>query len=191
MRSPLPVVQSRSKIPFSSLSLLVGLILTLLLLAPGMARAQTSDDDLQRQVMGTIRGYSQFTIFDDVSVAVTDRAVTLTGRVTMPYKRDDIGTRVSKIDGVREITNAIQVLPVSISDSRLRSKVAQAIYSNSTFWHYASMVNPPIHIVVEHSRITLTGCVNNEVERRLAYALASQVEGALGVANELRLDRVR
>jgi osmotically-inducible protein OsmY len=83
------------------------------------------------------------------------------------------------------------VLPVSISDSRLRSKVAQAIYSNSAFWHYASMVNPPIHIVVEHSRITLTGCVNNEVERRLAYALASQVDGALSVTNELRLDRIR
>jgi osmotically-inducible protein OsmY len=190
MRFPLPVAQLLRKIQLAPFPLLVGLVLTLLA-APGMARAQTSDEDLQRQVMGTIRGYSQFTIFDDVSVAVIDRAVTLTGRVTMPFKRDDIGARVAKIDGVRELSNGIQVLPVSISDSRLRSKVAHAIYGNSTFWHYASMVNPPIHIVVEHSRVTLTGCVNNEVERRLAYALASQVDGALSVTNELRLDRIR
>jgi osmotically-inducible protein OsmY len=147
-----------------------------------MARAQAADDALARQVLTAI--------FDDVGVAVSDRAVTLTGRVTMPFKRDDIGARVAKIDGIRDVVNDIKVLPVSIEDSRLRSRVAQAIYGNSTFWHYASMVNPPIHIVVERSRITLTGCVSSEVERMLAYALA-QVPGALGVTNELRVDKVR
>ena len=107
----------------------------------------------------------------------------------MPFKRDDIGARVSKIDGVRDIVNDIQVLPVSIEDSRIRQRVAQAIYGNSTFWQYASMVNPPIHIVVERSRVTLTGCVTSEVERMLAYALATQVDGALSVTNDLRVDR--
>ena len=155
---------------------------------PAAARAQTADDDLQRQVLGAVRSYTNFTIFDDVSVAVSDRAVTLTGRVTMPFKRNDIGARVAKIDGVRQLVNEIQVLPVSIGDSRLRTKVAQSIYGNSTFWHYASMVNPPIHIVVEHSRVTLTGCVNGEIERTLAYALA-QVDGAMSVTNELRIDK--
>ncbi|HEX7780521.1 MAG TPA: BON domain-containing protein [Vicinamibacterales bacterium] len=186
-RQTTSIARSRAGWPFRAGALLV----LALLVFPALARAQASDQDLQRQAMRAIHSYTQFTIFDDVSVAVSDRAVTLTGRVTMPFKRDDIGARVAKIDGVREVSNDIQVLPVSISDSRLRSKVAQAIYGNSTFWQYASMVNPPIHIVVEHSRVTLTGCVNNEVERRLAYALASQVDGALSVTNDLRLDSVR
>ena len=160
------------------------------ILTPALARAQSSDQDLLRQAMSAVRGYTQLTIFDDVNVAVSDRAVTLTGRVTMPYKRNEIGTRVSKIDGVRDLVNDIQVLPVSIEDSRLRQRVAQAIYGNSSFWQYASMVNPPIHIVVERSRVTLTGCVSSEVERMLAYALATQVDGALGVTNELKVDRV-
>ncbi|HYN07061.1 MAG TPA: BON domain-containing protein [Vicinamibacterales bacterium] len=169
--------------------LLVAITLVLALYSfPGAARAQTPDDDLHRQVLGAVRGYTNFTIFDDVSVAVSDRAVTLTGRVTMPFKRNDLGARVAKIDGVRHLVNDIQVLPVSIGDSRLRTKIAQAIYGNSTFWHYASMVNPPIHIVVEHSRVTLTGCVNGEIERTLAYALA-QVDGVMSVTNELRLDK--
>lgn len=184
MRSPLLVVLPRLNLR------LVTVLAVALLFSPGMARAQASDDDLQRQVMGAIRGYSNFTIFDDVSVAVSNRAVTLTGRVTMPFKRNDIAARVAKIDGVKDLVNGIEVLPVSIEDSRLRMRVAQAIYGNSTFWHYASMVNPPIHIVVERSRITLTGCVNSEVERMLAYALA-QVDGSLSVANELRVDKIR
>ena len=184
MRSPLLVVLPRLNLR------LVTVLAVALLFSPGMARAQASDDDLQRQVMGAIRGYSNFTIFDDVSVAVSNRAVTLTGRVTMPFKRNDIAARVSKIDGVKDLVNGIEVLPVSIEDSRLRMRVAQAIYGNSTFWHYASMANPPIHIVVERSRITLTGCVNSEVERMLAYALA-QVDGSLSVANELRVDKIR
>jgi osmotically-inducible protein OsmY len=184
MRSPLLVVLPRLNLRF------VTVLAVALLFSPSMARAQASDDDLQRQVMGAIRGYSNFTIFDDVSVAVSNRAVTLTGRVTMPFKRNDIAARVAKIDGVKDLVNGIEVLPVSTEDSRLRMRVAQAIYGNSTFWHYASMVNPPIHIVVERSRITLTGCVNSEVERMLAYALA-QVDGALSVANELRLDKIR
>ena len=167
-------------------------------LSPGQAREitrvssvcpQSSDDDLLRQAMNAVRGYTQYTIFDDVNIVVSDRAVTLTGRVTMPFKRDDIGARVAKIDGVRDLVNDIQVLPVSIEDSRIRQRVAQAIYGNSTFWQYASMVSPPIHIVVERSRVTLTGCVTSEVERMLAYALATQVDGALSVTNELRVDR--
>jgi len=184
MRSPLLVVLLRLNLRF------VTVLAVALLFSPSMARAQASDDDLQRQVIGAIRGYSNFTIFDDVSVAVSNRAVTLTGRVTMPFKRNDIAARVAKIDGVKDLVNGIEVLPVSIEDSRLRMRVAQAIYGNSTFWHYASMVNPPIHIVVERSRITLTGCVNSEVERMLAYALA-QVDGSLSVTNELRLDKIR
>ena len=184
MRSPLLVVLPRLNLRF------VTVLAVALLFSPSMARAQVSDDDLQRQVIGAIRGYSNFTIFDDVSVAVNNRAVTLTGRVTMPFKRNDIAARVAKIDGVKDLVNGIEVLPVSIEDSRLRMRVAQAIYGNSTFWHYASMVNPPIHIVVERSRITLTGCVNSEVERMLAYALA-QVDGSLSVANELRVDKIR
>ena len=47
--------------------------------------------------------YTQFTIFDDVSASVKDGVVTLTGKVTMPYKRDDIEKRVAKVDGVREV----------------------------------------------------------------------------------------
>src|SRR3954464_1149118 len=84
-------------------------------LAPAPASAQTSDTSLGERVIGAVQGYAQFGIFDDVSISVENHAVRLMGRVTTPSKRDEIGKRVAKIDGVRTLTNDIQVLPTSRS----------------------------------------------------------------------------
>lgn len=151
------------------------------------AAAQLSDADLADRVATAIRGYVNFGIFDDISISVDNRDVTLTGRVTMPFKRNDIEARVKKIDGVRTLTNRIEVLPVSISDSELRQRLAIAIYGHPAFRHYASMVAPPIHIVVENGHVTLTGAVFSNVEKVLAYSLA-QIPGVLSVKNELKTD---
>jgi osmotically-inducible protein OsmY len=79
------------------------------------------------------------------------------------------------------------VLPVSPFDDELRYRIARAIYGNPTFWQYASMVNPPIHIVVEGGHVTLTGVVQSNVDRMLARSLATSF-GAFTVKNELRTD---
>jgi len=145
--------------------------------------------DLQvfKDVAKSVERYTQFTIYDDVSASVKDGMVTLSGKVTMPYKRDEIEKRVAKVDGVRSVRDEITVLPVSSFDDDLRYRIARAIYRNSNFWNYAIMANPPIHIVVEHSHVTLTGVVNSEVDRMLARSLATQF-GALSVKNELKTD---
>jgi len=158
------------------------------LATPDVARAEITDAELSERVGDAIHRYAQFTIFDDVDIAVSDHVVKLTGRVTMPFKRDEIGKRVAQVDGIRSIVNDIQVLPVSPADSELRVRVAQAIYNHTAFWQFAQMAAPPIHIVVENGHITLTGRVNTEVERSLAGALA-HVPGAFDVKNQLRLER--
>jgi osmotically-inducible protein OsmY len=145
--------------------------------------------DLQvfNDISTAVNTYTQFTIFDDVSAGVKDGVVTLTGKVAMPYKRDDIERRVREIDGVAKVDNKIGVLPVSSFDDELRFRIARSIYGNTAFWNYASMANPPIHIIVENSRVTLTGVVNSEVDRALARSLATRF-GVLSVTNDLRTD---
>lgn len=145
------------------------------------------DVRLAETIARTLNGYTRFTIFDDVNIAVESGVVTLTGKVTMPYKKDDIGRRVSGIDGVSEVQNRIDVLPVSTVDDNLRYRIARAIYGNPSFWNYAAMANPPIHIIVERGRVTLTGVVNSNVERMLARSLATGW-GELSVTNQLRTD---
>jgi hyperosmotically inducible protein len=94
---------------------------------------------------------------------------------------------VAKIDGVRSVRNEIADLPVSQFDDELRYRIARAIYGNSNFWNYAIMPNPPIHIIVEHGRVTLTGVVGSDVDRMLARSLASQF-GAFSVKMDLKTD---
>lgn len=159
----------------------------LVLLSATIAAAQPKDFQLLKEVAASVDRYTQFTIFDDVNASVKDGVVTLTGKVTMPYKRDDIERRIAKLDGVVTVDDRIEVLPVSQFDNELRYRIARSIYGHSNFWNYAIMPNPPIHIVVEHGRVTLTGVVNSNVDRVLARSLATQF-GALSVTNDLKTD---
>ena len=103
----------------------------------------------------SINRYPRLTIFDDINATVENGVVVLTGKVTMPYKKDDLEKRIAKIDGVRSVRNDIGVLPVSQFDDELRYRVSRAIYGNPSFWNYAAMANPPIHIIVDGGHVTL------------------------------------
>jgi hyperosmotically inducible protein len=150
--------------------------------------ADRKDLQVFNDVAKSVNRYPHFTIFDDVAAEVKDGVVTLTGRVTMPYKREDIMSRVADVTGVVEVRDFIEVLPVSQSDDRLRYQISRAIYTNGNFWNYAIGPNPSIHIIVEHGHVTLTGVVNNDVDRRLARSLVDQF-GVMSVHNELRTDK--
>ena len=154
--------------------------------APALA-ADREDLQIFRDVSRQVLRYPNFTIFDSVNANIDDGIVTLTGKVTMPYKRSDIEQRVAKISGVREVQNRIDVLPVSQFDDDLRLGIARAIYGNSNFWNYASMVNPPIHVIVEHGHVTLEGVVGSNVDRALARSLASGFT-AFSITNNLKTD---
>jgi hyperosmotically inducible protein len=163
----------------------------LALMLAGTAFASTGErKDLQvfDDIAKSVNRYAQFTVFDDVSASVRDGVVTLTGSVTMPYKRDAIEKRVARIDGVRRVDDKITVLPVSHFDDQLRLSISRSIYRNPSFWNYALGPNPPIHIVVEHGRVTLTGIVTSDLDRRLAESIARQQFGAFSVTNKLRTD---
>jgi hyperosmotically inducible protein len=167
----------------------VGLLVATLALCAQSALAQVERKDLQiyNDISKTVNQYVFFTIFDDINANMENGTVTLTGKVTMPYKRNEIEKRVAKVDGVQRVVNRIEVLPVSLFDDQLRTRIARSIYRNSNFWNYAIMANPPIHIIVEHGRVTLTGVVQSNVDRMLARSLATQF-GAMSVKNELKTD---
>lgn len=155
--------------------------------APAQDLPDRKDFQVFQDVAKQVRHYVNFTVFDSVNANVDNGVVTLTGRVTMPYKVEDLTRRVQRVEGVHRIDNQIKVLPVSRFDDQLRLRVARAIYGNPSFWHYASMANPPIHIVVEHGRVRLEGTVNSNVERMLAQSLAIGF-GEFSVENALRTD---
>ena len=158
-----------------------------LVLVAHTALAQGERKDLQvaNDISNTVNRYPYFTIFDDISANVNNGVVTLTGKVTLPFKSTELEKRVAKVAGVTSVVNRIAALPVSQFDDDLRYRLARSIYGNANFWNYSIMANPPIHIVVEHGRVTLTGVVQSEVDRMLARSLATQF-GVMSLKNELK-----
>jgi len=154
--------------------------------APALA-ADQGNLQVFRDVSRQVLRYPHFTVFDNVQAEVEQGVVTLTGKVTMPYKSTDIAKQVTKLKGVTQVVNRIEVLPVSQFDDELRMGIARAIYGNSNFWSYGSMVNPPIHIIVDHGHVTLEGVVNSNVDRVIARSLASGFP-AFSVTNNLKTD---
>ena len=93
---------------------ILGALALALVSAPSFADVPTRKSlQVLNDVAAQVRQYTRFTIFDDVNVAVDNGMVTLTGRVTMPFKKDDLEARVAKVDGVVQVKNELGVLPVS------------------------------------------------------------------------------
>jgi hyperosmotically inducible protein len=144
-----------------------------------------SDKELGEAVAKVVLRYPFFTIYDDVNVGVDDGNVFLTGRVTMPFKSDEIESRISRVMGVQSLTNEVETLPTNIGDERIRARLSYRIYSDTLFQRYAFRVNPPVHIIVERGNVALTGAVSSEVERRKAEIIARSTFGVFKVENRL------
>ncbi len=85
-----------------------------------------SDERIAVQVAQRLRRYVFYTIFDDANVEVDDGVVTLTGRVTMPYKADAFADLAAHVPGVQEVRSKVGTLPTSLFDDQLRYAVAPA-----------------------------------------------------------------
>lgn len=162
-------------------------LFTLGMVSPAFAQDR---ENLQifNDVSKTVQRYVWFTIFDSVHASIDDGVVTLTGKVTMPYKADDIGKRVAKVEGVRAVRNQLDVLPVSQFDDNLRVRIARAIYSHPSLANYGLGPNPSIRIIVERGRLTLDGVVVNDMDRQIARAIAGQF-GTFGITNALKTEQ--
>jgi len=148
-----------------------------------------TDADLAKQVRHEILMYSRYSIWDDVNFRVVNGAVEVTGEVNQPYKKSDLGKIVQRIPGVTSVTNELKVLPLSPNDDRLRLQVARAIYGDAAFLRYRTLAVPPIHIIVDNGHVTLTGVVNNALEKQIAGMRASSAGLSFGpVVNKLEVE---
>jgi osmotically-inducible protein OsmY len=149
--------------------------------------AAESDQKLGEEVVKEIRKYARFTVFDDCSAFVKEGKVAIFGWVTEPYKKTEIEKRLHKVIGIQDFKNDLEVLPVSLSDQRLREVLWNRIYRDSTFSDFASMPIPPIHIIVSGSRVILTGVVGNQLQKQKAESLVRGTPGVLSLDSRLRI----
>ena len=126
-------------------------------------------------------------VFDNLAFRVEGYKVTLLGQVTNPTVKADAGKAVKDIEGVEEVDNQIEVLPVSPMDDRLRLRLFRAIYGYGPLEKYALGVIKPIRIIVKGGHVTLEGVVDSQADKNLAGSRANTVSGVFSVTNNLRV----
>jgi hyperosmotically inducible protein len=167
-------------------------------LAAGLAMADTpsgpnqpqSDEQIAKTVRHDVLMYPYYTIWDDVAYQVNNGQVVLTGAVTEPVKKSDLGRIMQRIPGVTSVTNNLEVLPLSPMDNQLRFQVARAIFSYPTLSRYSMGALPSIHIIVDNGHVTLTGVVDTAADKQIAGMRASGAGLGFGpVVNNLQVVR--
>jgi hyperosmotically inducible protein len=148
---------------------------------------ERADGEILKDVQRAILTYAYYTIFDSISVGVDHGNVILEGSVLQPYRSSDIEARIGEVPGVRKVENKLAVQRVSLSDAELRRQLANSIYRNNLFDRYAIGANPPIHIVVDGGRVTLTGYVASPLEQAALGHIARQ-SWAFSVDNQVKVD---
>ncbi|HTH01763.1 MAG TPA: BON domain-containing protein [Vicinamibacterales bacterium] len=169
--------------------LVVALTAVLSLLAPVQqkdSRTLRVEADVERELL--LLPY--YTVFDYLAFRVEPGGtVRLLGQVVRPTLKSDAERRLKRVEGVEQIINEIEVLPVSPADDAIRLAVARNIYNSTALDRYGFQSQPPIHIIVKQGRVTLEGAVDSESDKTVAGLKAREISGVFEVKNNLSVAR--
>jgi hyperosmotically inducible periplasmic protein len=149
--------------------------------------AQNSEAWLANQVRHQLVMLPWYSVFDNLEYSVQGNKVVLAGQVVRPVLKDEAASAVKHIEGVEEVDNQIEVLPVSNFDDQIRRAELREIYSFPSLQRYGLGTIPGIHIIVRNGHVTLEGMVDNQTDKNLAGLRANSVPNVFSVTNNLRL----
>ena len=149
--------------------------------------AQTA---IERQVFKGILRLPYYGVFDNIAYKVDGGTVTLYGKVVRPTIRKDAERVASRVEGVSNVVNNIEVLPLSGFDDSIRRRTLQTLANNGgSLYRYFLGANPSVKIIVDRGNVTLEGYVRNRGDYNLANILANGVTGVFSVQNNLIIER--
>lgn len=178
-------------------------LLAVLLLPPTAAASDKSDkshNDAFRPGPAGETGIAQrvrhellmlpyYGVFDDLAFRVDGSTVTLLGEVTWPTLKSDAGNVVKRIEGVTNVVNQIEVLPLSPMDNQIRRAEYRAIYGDPVLsTRYGFQALPSIHIIVKNGHVRLEGVVANASDKNIVGVRANGVPNVFSVENDLQVE---
>ena len=144
---------------------------------------------IAREVRHELVTLPYYGVFDDLAFRVDGGTVTLLGQVTRPVLKSDAEKAVKSVEGVTQVVNNIEVLPLSPMDDQTRMAVYRAIYGNSTLsTRYGFRAVPSIHILVKNGHVVLEGVVANQADKTLINITANGVPNVFSVTNNLQVE---
>jgi hyperosmotically inducible protein len=154
-----------------------------------VAGPNVSDQELEAKLGEKLEydrvGYGN--VFNAITLSVQNGVVTLGGHARTDVDKDSALALVSTYPGVKDVTNEIQVDPVSIMDDQTRMAVARSVYSYPTLNKYAIDPAKTIRISVQNGHVELYGVVDSQADKDVAYMRANAVPGIFSVKNYLQV----
>ncbi|CAN5644493.1 hypothetical protein BH10ACI4_BH10ACI4_30020 [soil metagenome] len=152
---------------------------------------QTVDDVQLRNKLAEKLAYDRVgygtTAFNALTIGVQNGVVTLGGVAYGPTDKDSALSLVSNYPGVKDVVDNIEVAPTSPMDDRIRLAEARAIYGAPQLNKYALDPAKPIRITVVNGNVTLSGVVDNQMDKDVANIRANGVPGVFKVVNNLQV----
>src|SRR3984957_8865876 len=175
------------------------LVAVLLLLPAGLAAKHDKDHNdafragpvdenrIAQKVRHELLMLPYYGVFDDLAFRVDGSTVTLLGEVSRPTLKSDAQNVVKRIEGVTNVVNQIEVLPLSPMDDQIRRAEYRAIYGDSVLsTRYGFQAIPSIHIIVKNGNVNLEGVVANQGDKDLINIRANGVPNVFKVTNDLQ-----
>lgn len=208
------MVYWHSKLAFG----LIGIVFGALPIAAGPYQNSAKSNDasapspevqrIAQEVYKQIVTLPQYGVFDDIHFALKGNStVILRGEASRPTLKSGCENVVKRVEGVKEVVNEIEVLPVSQNDDRIRALTYARIYGNQWLRRYTNnrgggryispmramigITNDPpigwhaIHIIVKNGNIRLVGVVDTSGDLAIAEMQARSVPGAFTVDDDL------
>jgi hyperosmotically inducible protein len=155
-----------------------------------VAGPSVPDQELQSKLQEKLAydrvGYGT-TAFNAIGVKVENGNVTLGGHAYSDVDKDSALALVSTMPGVKDVTDEIEVDPVSMMDDQTRLAVAHAIYGYPSLNRYAIDPARPIRISVQSGHVELYGTVDTQADKDTAGIRANGVPGVFSVKNYLQV----
>ncbi len=164
---------------------------------------------IAKEIHKAIVTLPQYGVFDNINYGIKGSTVILSGQASRPTLKSSAENVVKKIEGVANVQNNIDVLPLSPSDDKIRTSVYTSIYRYGPLQRYTSnrgprtgpsvaraaggITNDPpigwhaIHIIVKNGNVTLVGVVDNDGDQALAEMRANSVFGVFSVQNDIQV----
>ena len=147
-------------------------------------------EELVEDVSRAIQRYPHYRVWDYIDGRIDNGAVRIFGQVTPERdKAGELFERIAKVRGVQDVQVNLTPLSPSSSDNRLRNAIGRQLARSEHFERFVSMTNPPFHIIVNNSVVTLVGYVQSRIEYIEMQRIVAQTQGVLRVDNQLQTVR--
>ncbi len=143
-----------------------------------MEPSEKSDDEIALAVVNALDW--NYLVPKGLNTVVTDGWVTLSGETTWDYQRMAAENDVTRLMGVRGVSNEIKITPRPQSFD-IKNRIEESLR------RFADDESDNIKVLVERDTVTLSGKVHSLSESTEACTAAWNAPGVMNVINDIRI----